>query len=558
MTSAVRAGGAPPLLALAGLGTALPAGFAARAPGWTGADADLGGVVLAHRAPWATAVARVLDAGFGAATGLVLVAALVLALAATRRMRAAWRSLAVVVAGWGPVPLVRAAVARPRPPAAHALVLEQGPHGYPSSHVCLTLSLVIACALLAGSAVPLVLRADRLGALALRLDNRRRSWRAGPPDARRVTILLLHAYGMGGTIRTAFNLAAVLAGDHDVEIVSVTRTRDRPFFPIPPGVRVSFLTGRRAPWPARWRSRLIPRQETAYDKFDLRTDVALARFLRGLRGGVLITTRPGLNLAAALLAPPGVIVIGQEHVGFGTHKPAVRRLIARRYGRLDALVTLTRADLHAYRAALGPGAPRHLLRIPNAVPPVRGGPSPLTGKVVLAIGRLSKVKGFDLLLAAWEQVAAAHPGWTLRIAGSGPDRGRLLDLAEERRLTGSVRFLGAVRDVGAQLDEAAVLAVSSRHEGFPMVILEAMAKGVPVVSFDCPSGPGEIITHGWDGLLVPPGDVDALATQLCVLIADEALRRRMGDRALRTSGRYDAAHVGAEWRRLLTELGGPR
>jgi glycosyltransferase involved in cell wall biosynthesis/membrane-associated phospholipid phosphatase len=407
---------------------------------------------------------------------------------------------------------------------------------------------------LAASARRLAAKARALGPFLLRVANRRRARRAGPLSTRQVKILLLHAYGMGGTIRTVLNLASTLSADHDVEIVSVIKTRERPFFPMPPGVRVTFLDQR--PRRRTWRllrSRLIPREETAYDKFDLRTDLALLRFLRGLRTGVLITTRPGLNLAAALLAPPGVITIGQEHTGFGSHKRAVQKMIARRYGRLDALVTLTEADLAAYRTALGSRAPRHLLRIPNAAPPVSGGPSPLSAKNVLAIGRLTKVKGYDLLLRAWEQVSLTHPGWTLRIVGSGAERARLLALAGELGLE-SVELPGPSRDVGADFDDASLFVLSSRREGFPMTILESLSKGVPVVAFDCPDGPGEIITHGHDGILVPPRDVGALGAAIGALLDDQRERCRMGQAALRTSTQYDREVVGGRWAALLGEL----
>jgi glycosyltransferase involved in cell wall biosynthesis len=302
------------------------------------------------------------------------------------------------------------------------------------------------------------------------------------------------------------------------------------------------------------RSRLIPREEAAYGRFDLRTDLALLRFLRGLRPGVLISTRPGLNLATALLAPPGVITIGQDHAGFGTYKPPVREMIVRRYGRLDALVTLTEADLGAYQAALGPRAPRHLLRIPNATPPLTGGPSPLNARTVVAIGRLSKVKGFDLLLCAWQRVSVVHPGWRLRIVGSGPERASLLKLVGELELACSVELPGSSRDVGAELDDASIFVLSSRREGFPMTILEALSKGVPVVAFDCPHGPGEIITHGHDGLLVPRGDVAALAAAIGLLIDDEIERRMMGAAALTTSKRYAPEAIGERWTALLSEL----
>ncbi|RCG31439.1 glycosyltransferase [Sphaerisporangium album] len=401
-----------------------------------------------------------------------------------------------------------------------------------------------------------------LGVPALRAANRRRARTAAPPATTDVKILLLHANGMGGTIRAVYNLAGDLAADHDVEIVSIVRTRPEPFFEVPEGVRITYLDDRVGRRPARfpalaplWRSRLMPREEAAYATFTLRTDLKLARFLRGLRGGVLITTRPGLNLATALLAPPGVITIAQEHVGLAAHKPPIRKLIKRRYGRLGALVTLTEADLDAYRDALGERAPARLLRIPNAITPLTGGPSPLDTPAVLAVGRLTRVKGFDLLIAAWERVVADHPGWKLRIVGAGRQQAMLAAAIEKRGLSGSVELPGRRADIGAELDHASIFALSSRHEGFSMTIVEALSKGVPVVSFDCPHGPREILTPGCDGLLVPAGDTAAMAEALGGLIRDENRRRAMGAKALQTARRYDGALIGARWRKLLEDLG---
>jgi glycosyltransferase involved in cell wall biosynthesis len=142
----------------------------------------------------------------------------------------------------------------------------------------------------------------------------------------------------------------------------------------------------------------------------------------------------------------------------------------------------------------------------------------------------------------------------LRIVGSGAERARLVALAGELGLNGSAEFPGPSRDVGAQLDDASVFVLSSRREGFPMTVLEALRKGVPVVAFDCPHGPGEIITHGHDGLLVPRRDVGALAAAIGLLIGDETTRHEMGKAALATSRQYDPDVVGECWTALLADL----
>ncbi|GAA3446741.1 hypothetical protein Pve01_73090 [Planomonospora venezuelensis] len=400
----------------------------------------------------------------------------------------------------------------------------------------------------------------------LEARNARRARRAPASGAGTVRILLQHAYGMGGTIRTVLNLAGYLARERDVEVVSVVRTAREPFFPIPPGVRVSFLDDRTAPrgpvarFLSRFPSVLVPEQEKVHHALTLWTDVCLVRRLRSTRGGVVVSTRPALNLVTALFAPPEVITIGQEHVTYGVHAPEVRRLIRRRYGRFDAFVTLTRADLERYSKALRAAPPRRLLRIPNAVPHLPGGVSGLEEKVAVAIGRLVHAKGFDRLVTAWKDVAAAHPDWVLRIYGAGTREAeaRLRARIEDAGLTGRVVLMGRSAEVGAALAGSSVYVVSSRYEGFGMAILEAMSKGVPVVSFDCPHGPGEIITHGHDGLLVPSKSPADLARAVRRVIEDRELRHRLGAGALRTAAGYDLDAVGARWDRLLDDLSAAR
>ncbi|MEU4836199.1 glycosyltransferase family 4 protein [Streptosporangium sp. NPDC023615] len=408
-----------------------------------------------------------------------------------------------------------------------------------------------------------VLRVGRRSAFRLlRVLNGRRARRAPAADTGTVRILLQHAYGMGGTIRTVLNLAGHLALERDVEIVSVVRTAEKPFFPIPPGVRVRFLDDRTRPRGpvatllARLPSVLIPRQENVHRAVSLLTDLRTVRFLRSMRTGVVISTRPGFNLITALFAPPGVITVGQEHVGLDMHAPEVARLIKRRYGRLDAFVTLTERDLEHYRRALRP-PPRRLLRIPNAVPPLAGDVSGLDQKVVIAIGRFVHAKGFDLLVKAWRPVAEAHPDWVLRVYGRGRAQAerKLRARIEEAGLSGTMLLMGSSPEIGRELSESSINVVSSRYEGFSMTILEAMSKGVPVVGFDCPHGPREIVRDGYNGLLVPPGRPSALAEALCRVIEDRELRAALGAGALRTAAGYDLASIGARWDALLSQLG---
>jgi glycosyltransferase involved in cell wall biosynthesis len=402
---------------------------------------------------------------------------------------------------------------------------------------------------------PLAIAAHRAGAGLVR-----RLVRPGKPDGfDGVRILLMHAYGMGGTIRTCLTIAEHLAARGPVEIISIVRTRDEPFFAFPDGVAVSTLDDRRATASPRSRGRrllaalpsiLVHPDDHTYAKSSLLTDALLLRRLRAMRAGTLITTRPGFNVLAARHAPPGLTTVGQEHMNIHSHLPGLSADMRRSYGRLDALAVLTDADRADYARMLS-GSRTRVERIPNALPPLDGGMASADSPVIAAAGRLTPQKGFDLLIGAFGAVARAHPGWQLRIYGAGPQRAELRRLILEHELYSSVFLMGPTPHLGEALAEASIFALSSRFEGFGMVIVEAMSKGLPVVSFDCPRGPAEIITHGHDGLLIPELDVAALGVALRELAGDTDRRARYGEAAIETARAYDRRAIGARWDALL-------
>jgi glycosyltransferase involved in cell wall biosynthesis len=382
-----------------------------------------------------------------------------------------------------------------------------------------------------------------------------------------IRFLIMNVSAGGGTVRTTFTAAEALATRHDVEIVSVIKRRNTGALPLPKGVRVWTLVdesrtrqqARRPDSRLSWRywarkcpSVLIPRSERRYANFNLLTDLRLWRYIRSLRDGVLVGTRPGLNLVTARFARPGVVSVGQDHMHMTHYKKPLQAQIARRYGRLDLVASLTEHDAEDYRRALG-GRTR-VVTVPNSIADLGGHRAAGDTKIIVAAGRLSRQKGFDMLLPAFAKIADQHPDWELRIFGRGPTRDALIGQLEELGLEGRARLMGFSSRLYEELANSSVYVMSSRFEGFPMVLLEAMGVGLPVISFDCPNGPRDLIEPGTNGLLVDEGDVGGLAAAMSTLMSDESLRRSMGAAARQTATGYGAEATAERWEALFAEL----
>ncbi len=225
--------------------------------------------------------------------------------------------------------------------------------------------------------------------------------------------------------------------------------------------------------------------------------------------------------------------------------------------RLKHFVCLTEADLQAWQKS----GCKHVQCIPNpcgVVPAESVGTDKPIGyagrkKTVIGVGRLHPQKGFDRLLKAWQYVEQRHPDWTLEIVGDGPERATLARLKEDLQLKNAT-LIGAQTDMLSVYTSSSLMALSSRYEGLPLALIEAMWCGMPCVAFDCPQGPAELITPE-RGILVPNNDIEALAEAISAMIEDETRRQLAGQAA------YDYAHqhfaedvIMEQWLTLLHEL----
>jgi glycosyltransferase involved in cell wall biosynthesis len=215
--------------------------------------------------------------------------------------------------------------------------------------------------------------------------------------------------------------------------------------------------------------------------------------------------------------------------------------------KFDRFVVLTEGNTKEWNL-------KNLEVIPNPLSFYPNESSSLEHKKVIAIGKQSYQKGYDLLLQTWKQVHTIHPNWILEIYGKWDANQNLESLSNSLNLGESVRFFEPVKDIEKHLLESSIFVLSSRFEGFGMVLIEAMACGVPCVSFDCPYGPSDIIRDGEDGILVPNGDFTQLADSLKLLMDSEFKRTSMGKLAKENVKRYLPETVCEQWNLLFKSL----
>lgn len=175
-------------------------------------------------------------------------------------------------------------------------------------------------------------------------------------------------------------------------------------------------------------------------------------------------------------------------------------------------------------------------------------------KRVIAVGRLDYQKGFDRLIKAWKIVSNVHKDWQLDIFGQGEWEDMLQQMIDENGLKEMTHINRPTKNIGKEYAQSAMLVMSSHYEGFPMVLVEAMACGVPAVSFNCTCGPRDIIRDGENGLLVKDGDIEGLANALMRLMDDESLRRQMGAEARKVVDTFSEEKIMTKWVDLFTSL----
>lgn len=360
------------------------------------------------------------------------------------------------------------------------------------------------------------------------------------PEKRHIKFILPGLSAGGSEHVVSFVANRLARSGFDVSILSFEMEGSTPYYQTDERIRIEYLNvpvGKRGPLGIL--SDIVRRVQR------------LRSIFKTQRPDMVVSLLTRSNVIAVLAASGlGIPVIVSERNNPQRQRPgAVWRLLRRyTYARAFGLITMTRGALECFSPVMRPRS----WVIPNMADYQHYKPKfSNTTKVMTAVGRLVDQKGFDLLIQSWAMVAARHPDWRLRIWGEGPDRTALEALIDELGVANSVEMPGVSSVPGQWIEEADAFVLSSRFEGWGLVLGEAMAAGLPCVSFDCPFGPADMITHDHDGLLVAEADIDGMAAAMSQLMGDEKLRGRLAGNASDAAERFAPEAIGKLWEDTL-------
>lgn len=351
-----------------------------------------------------------------------------------------------------------------------------------------------------------------------------------------IAFLISSLHTAGGTERVTAVIANALARSGYCVRVFALSNGGEPFFELDKSIEVQYVVDKpknniylRLPLNV-----LKLRRMCAKNRIDFLIDVCSAMSLMSIPANFLRRTR----------------IITWEHFNAKVNwnpitSPLARRLVSR---FAEKVVTLTSDDAKTYREKFGA---KNVLTIHNPLTITPEGRADLSEKTVLAIGRLEEQKGFDMLLEAWARCGCRQSGWVLKIVGNGSLKPMLESRAEALSLGDSVRFLPPTHEIEQVYRSASIYAMSSRFEGLPLVLIEAMSLGLPIVSFDCNTGPQDIVEHGKTGFLVEANNVAELAERIDLLAADRGLREEFAENSLVRAEKFKLEPILEQWKEIL-------
>lgn len=365
-------------------------------------------------------------------------------------------------------------------------------------------------------------------------------------------------YSAGGVERVVTMKASYFAEylGYDVTIILTEGKGRSTFFPVSDKVNVvNFELG----FEDLWKASFLKKINLYFQKQRKFRKLLVSELMRIRPDFTISTLRREINFLSSI--NDGSVKIGELHVNRANYRSMtgsnpIKRLFSYLWmkslighlKKLKKLVVLTDNALNDWPEL------NNVIRIPDPIPFKVESACSLSAKRVVSIGRYDFDKGIDLLLQVWSKVEIKKMDWCLDVYGNG-NREPYVDLIAKLGIDQSrCRLHGPVSDVKTEYLNSSIFVLPSRYEGFGLVLIEAMACGVPVVSFDCENGPRSIIANGADGFLIPTFDIDAFADKLLLLMRDENLRRLMGEKAQKSAAKYDMDSIGLQWKQLFDGL----
>ncbi len=357
----------------------------------------------------------------------------------------------------------------------------------------------------------------------------------------KVSIYIENILNSAGTERAVVNLANNLdKNGNDVEILSLYSSFGFPVFEISPNVKIKHLD--------------IKLNGSLF-KRGLHSFITLNKIFKSIDNDyrIVIGTVHSLNvfLSIIIFFKRKNKYIGCEHIDYDAASVLVIKIRKLLYPFLDSIVVLTNNDYHKYIIRDGL---KNCIVIPNEISFYPEEIPLYSNKRIIAIGRFTLQKGFDILIDDIKDVLLSNPGWTLTIIGDGEMRGVLEKKILNNNLDKQVFLKPFTTNIKEEFLDASIYIMTSRFEGLPMVLLEAKSCGLPIISYDCPSGPKEIINDGIDGFLVPFQNKRILTEKLNFLLNSEELRKNMGCNAKKHVLIFSSENIYNKWLTLFNSL----
>lgn len=372
---------------------------------------------------------------------------------------------------------------------------------------------------------------------------------------KKVTILALHL-GYGGIENAIVTLANTLVSKYNVEILSVYRLYNEPVYKLDERVKVSYISNIK---PNKKEMMYYLKKKnfsmflkgigqsikTGFVKYIKTPDV-----LRKINTDVIVSTRTVHNFLISKFVSNDIKKIAWEHNHHNNKKKYINSLV-KSCKNIDNLVLVSNELSEFYKGYLG----SKVVYIPNCLDKMPSKLSKLDSKNLVAIGRLSKEKGFDDLLKLFKKISIKHPDWKLNIVGDGMEKNNLLDLAKELKLGDKVVFHGYQNKdyINNILLESSIYVMTSLTESFGLVLIEAMSYGVPCISYTSAQGANEIISDGETGYLIKNRGEDEMIEKIELLIENEKLRNKLGKNARLKSKNYSNEVVLDKWSKIINK-----